>query len=273
MKLTLNGNRKAQLIVVLLVGAALKLYYSTATVNQLRWILAPTTLLVELISRTRFEFESHAGYINSDHTFLIAASCAGVNFLITAFLMLSLGGLWRNRSRKIPWGFIPATVLFAYLATIVANTVRISTALRLRDFPLGRGQLSFDEMHRFEGIFIYFGFLLLLFLVSEKLPYAKDTQPLSPIARTDFLRQALFPVLVYYGVTLAIPVANGAYTSGTDFWKHSAFVLVIPWLLILPLAVFRFCKERYVERSRLSRPRQDAQPGHTITVARVTSSG
>ncbi len=54
MKLRLDGKRKAQLIVVLLGGAALKLYYSAATVNQLRWILAPTTLLVELISRTRF---------------------------------------------------------------------------------------------------------------------------------------------------------------------------------------------------------------------------
>src|SRR6266581_9094745 len=107
MKLRLNGNCKAQLIVVLLGGAALKLYYSTATVNQLRWILAPTTLLVELISRTRFEFESHAGYISSDHTFLIAGSCAGVNFLITAFLMLSLRKLWRDRSQNIVWKFIP----------------------------------------------------------------------------------------------------------------------------------------------------------------------
>jgi len=260
MKLRLDGNRKAQLIVVLLAAAGLKLYYSTATVNQLRWILAPTTLLVELISRTRFEFESHAGYVSSDHTFLIAASCAGLNFLITAFLMLSLGGLWRNRSRNIPWRFIPATVLFAYLATIVANTVRISTALQLRDFSLGRSQLSFDEVHRFEGIFIYFGFLLLLFLVSEKLPYAKDTQPLSPISRSGFLRRALFPVLVYYGITLAIPVVNGAYRHGKDFWEHSAFVLVIPWLLILPLAVFRFCKERYVETSWLSHPGKNGNP-------------
>ncbi len=273
MKLRLDGKRKAQLIVVLLGGAALKLYYSAATVNQLRWILAPTTLLVELISRTRFEFESHAGYMSSDHTFLIAASCAGVNFLITAFLMLSLGGLWRNRSRNIPWRFIPATVLFAYLATIVANTVRISTALQLRDFSLGRSQLSFDEVHRFEGIFIYFGFLLLLFLVSEKLPFGKRTQPLSPIARTDFLPRALFPVLVYYGVTLGIPVANGAYRQGMDFWEHSVFVLVTPWLLILPLAVFRFCKERYVETKLVKSPGKEWQSSHTITIARVISSG
>ena len=128
-------NRNAQLVVVLLCALTLKLYYSTASANQLRWILAPTTVLVELVSGTPFEFESHAGYITSDRSFVIAASCAGVNFLITAFLMLSLRKLWRDRSRNPPvnvaWKFIPAAALFAYLATLVANTVRISTALRL----------------------------------------------------------------------------------------------------------------------------------------------
>src|SRR6267142_5972898 len=74
--------RNAQLFVVVLCAAAVKLYYSTASVDQLRWILAPTTFVVGLISGSRFEFESHAGYLNSDRSFVIAASCAGVNFLI-----------------------------------------------------------------------------------------------------------------------------------------------------------------------------------------------
>src|SRR2546423_10968093 len=87
----------AQLIVILLCALTLKQFYSTANVNELRWILAPTTVLVELVSGSRFEFESYAGYINSDHSFIIAASCAGVNFLLTAFLMLSLGKVWRER--------------------------------------------------------------------------------------------------------------------------------------------------------------------------------
>ena len=80
----------AQLVIVLLCAVVVKLYYSTTGVNQLRWILAPTTFVVELISGSRFEFESYAGYMSSDRKFLIAASCAGVNFLITSFLMLSL---------------------------------------------------------------------------------------------------------------------------------------------------------------------------------------
>src|SRR6185436_18980102 len=91
--------RNAQLVVVIFCAGAVKLYYSTASVNQLRWILVPTTAMVELVTGSRFEFESYAGYISSDRSFVIAASCAGVNFLITAFLMLSLRKLWTARSQ------------------------------------------------------------------------------------------------------------------------------------------------------------------------------
>ncbi|HKP45072.1 MAG TPA: exosortase K, partial [Pyrinomonadaceae bacterium] len=98
----------AQLMIILLCALALKQFYSTANVNELRWILAPTTFLVQFISGTRFQFEYYAGYISSDHSFIIAASCAGVNFLLTAFLMLSLGRRWRVRSQKFSWISLPA---------------------------------------------------------------------------------------------------------------------------------------------------------------------
>lgn len=231
-----------QLAVVLFCAGLVKLYYSTASVNELRWILAPTTALVEFFTGTRFQFESHAGYMSSDHTFLIAASCAGVNFLITSFLMLSLRKLWANRSKVVAWRFFALAAVFAYLATLIANTVRISSALLLRRTPLEIG-LSPDQLHRFEGIFVYFGFLLLLFLVSERYSGTEDskrmpcTSPKKASERLDWLRRSLFPLLVYYGVTLGIPLANGAYRQGSEFREHSLFVLLTPLLLLLPFAI------------------------------------
>jgi exosortase K len=117
-------NRAAQWVVVLLCAFTLKLYYSTASANQLRWILAPTTAFVELISGGAFEFESYAGYLSADRRFLIAPSCAGVNFLIAAFLMLSIRKLLNARSKNIGWAFIPAAFVIAYVVTLVANTAR-----------------------------------------------------------------------------------------------------------------------------------------------------
>lgn len=239
------SKRNAQLVVVLLCAAVAKLYYSTASVNQLRWILAPTTALVELVSGSRFEFESYAGYMSHDRSFVIAASCAGVNFLITSFLMLSLGKLWRDRSHDTPWRFIPSAALCAYLATLVANTVRISTALRPERMPLETGWLSPNQLHRFEGIFIYFGFLLLLFTVSERMSsgVASSSENASALFRRPFC-----PLLFYYAMTLGIPLVNGAYGRGADFWEHAGFVLLTPLVLIIPLAALRFYKNQRVKR-------------------------
>src|SRR5215510_1909132 len=227
-------NRIAQCVVALVCAFTLKLYYSTASADQLRWILAPTTALVELLSGASFEFESHAGYISRERGFLIANSCAGVNFLITAFLMLTMRKLLGDRSKKIGWGLIPTAAVIAYLATLVANTARIAIALRLRQMRAGIGWLNPDQLHRFEGVFVYFGFLLLLFVISEKMSSEKPS---------GLFRQSFFPLLVYYATMLVIPLANGAYSRGTDFWEHSLFVLLIPLLLIFPLAAFRFIRD------------------------------
>src|SRR5215475_926826 len=125
----LRWTRIAQYVVALVGAFALKLHYSTASADQLRWILAPTTALVELVSGASFEFESRAGYISRERGFLIAGSCAGVNFLITAFLMLSIRNALGDRSKKASWAFIPIAAVIAYLTTLVANATRIAIAL------------------------------------------------------------------------------------------------------------------------------------------------
>ena len=254
----IDMKRIAQLVAVLLCAGGVKLYYSTASVNQLRWILAPTSAIVELVSNSRFEFEAYAGYINSDRSFVIAASCAGVNFLITSFLMLSLRELWRDQLRNISWAFIPVAAFFAYVATLIANTVRISTALRLRQMSFETSWLSPSELHRLEGIVIYFGFLLLLFLMNERLRTGKGNDRTQTVAsegltqagrRGRLFRQALFPLLIYYATTLGVPLVNGTFRRGftpSEFWEHLGFVLLIPLVLIIPILVLRLVKDRRV---------------------------
>ena len=245
----------AQLVVVLLSAAAVKQYYSTSSVNQLRWILAPTTWLVEFISGTDFAFESYTGYMSSDHTFVIAASCAGVNFLITSFLMLSLRRLWKDRASKIPWSFFAGMAAVAYLVTIFANSMRISSSLVLRRTSLEIG-LSANQMHRFEGIFIYFGFLLMLFLVSERMGQRGATRATDFRSATgSLLRHSLFPLLIYYATTLAIPLANGAYRQGSDFREHALFVLVTPLLVLVPVMVLQLYRQQISQLGKGACPR------------------
>lgn len=234
-------NLIAQLIAVLLCGAAIKFYYATAGVDELLWILGPTRSLVELASGVDFVYESGAGYMSSDHSFLIAPSCSGVNFLITAFLMLTIGRLWRNRSGKTGWSHIPVSLVAAYLTTLAANTVRISTALYFRRQDPELIWLNPDQFHRFEGIVVYFGFLLLIFVANEKM--MPDSEPIRPRERW---RRWLLPLAVYYGTTLGVPVVNAMFKGGlakVGFWEHSIFVVLVPLLLLGTVAAANFVKD------------------------------
>jgi exosortase K len=228
------GRRKliwgAQLAVVLLCALALKFYYSNATADELRWILAPTTAMVELLSGRSFAFESHTGYMSSDHRFVIAVPCAGVNFLITAFLMLGLRRLWRDRLQEVSWTFLPITAALAYVATLIANTTRICVALEIQRRSFEIDGLSGNQLHRLEGILIYFGFLLLLFMLTERMELAKPRTAL------------LFPLAIYYATTLGLPLLNGSYRQGIPFWEHFAFVLALPLIIMIPFLLFvPFC--------------------------------
>ena len=214
----------AQLVVVVLCALALKVYYSTATPDELRWILAPTTALVQLLSGRSFAFESYAGYMSSDHRFVIAVSCAGVNFLLTAFLMLGLRRLWRERFQAVSWRFVPVVAVVAYVTTLVANAVRICIALEIQEHSVQVSGLSGNQLHRLEGIVVYFGFLLVLFVLTEKRGVKLNR------------RVVLFPLGVYYLTTLGIPLLNGSYKQGIPFFEHSLFVLILPLILLVILA-------------------------------------
>ncbi len=220
--------RAIQIVTVLAVALALKYHYSVASVNSLRWILEPTRLLVGAVTSHTFRFESYAGYLSDDRTFIIAASCSGVNFLIIAFLMLNAGQLYRER--RLTWTQIGISMLVAYFATLIANTVRIAVALQMMNYDLRIGDLGDEDIHRIEGIVVYFGFLLLLFFVSEKI--ADRTRP-NP---STLIRRSLIPLVVYYIATLGIPLAGGAYRE-MAFWQHSVFVIVIPLIVILPFLI------------------------------------
>jgi exosortase K len=235
-----------QLLLILAAVLGLKLYYSAASVNELRWILTPTTLLVELVTGRSFVFESHAGYMSSDHTFLIAASCAGVNFLITAFLMLSLQDLWRNQLRPgnflslKSWLFLPAAAVISYVATIVTNTVRISVALQMQQTPLKVSWLNANQLHRLEGVFVYFGFLLLLYVISEKTIFRRLREGRrNASGASSVFRHAVFPLLIYYVTTLGLPLANGAYRQ-PSFLEHSLFVLLAPLAVVVLVSVVAY---------------------------------
>lgn len=178
--------------------------------------------------------------MSDDRSFLIAPACSGVNFLVTAFLMLALGKLWRHRPDGIGFHFIPIGLAIAYVNDRRKHGKDLDGALYAKAGP----DVDLAQSCRnapFEGIVIYLGFLLLLFVISETLDPNVQLQTHS---RWRKARRYLLPLAIYYATTLGIPIANGAFRRGlgaSEFWHHALFVLFTPIALLLVIAGSHYC--------------------------------
>jgi exosortase/archaeosortase family protein len=152
--------------------------------------------------------------------FLIEKSCAGINFMIAAFAMVTLALSHRIESTTSAVRVVAVSVLASYAAALMVNASRIALAMWLAVHRVAVGRLSSAQIHRLEGIVVYFGGLVLLY----KLVHWIDRSP---------ARRLAVPVAWYYAITLALPVANGAAAAGAVFVEHALVVLVLPPLLIV----------------------------------------
>lgn len=160
----------AAVVVLALAGAyLLKDYYSGADFEGLRWVLAPTTGLVQWLTGAGFEVEAHHGYISRELYYAIVPSCSGVNFMIAAFCSVACGLVHTRRNLRAKLTLLPIAAVAAYGATILANAVRIAIAIRLHVAGVALGPLTADRIHRLEGIVVYFLFLCVTFAVAARL--------------------------------------------------------------------------------------------------------
>lgn len=243
----------AVLIVALALAAALalKLHYSAAAADDLRWILAPTAALVGLVTGAEFVAEAGAGYLSTELRYLIAPSCAGVNFLIVAFCALVLGFVRPHRRATGNAAIAAASAAAAFAAAVAANAIRISLALWLHVHAVSWGWLTPDRIHRIAGVAVYVALLLLLFAAARRL--ARRPAGL------------WIPLAAYAGVALLLPLVNGAHAR-SDFWEHAAVVVAVLVGAGLVIAA--------LQRARLGakRPSSLQAPARLATVTRATAS-
>ena len=153
---------------------ALKAFYSHAGFDALGWILTPTVRLVGWATGIAFELEPHHGYLSRDHFFLVAPACAGVNFLVVAFVSLCLGLAHACTTAAARVALVAGSAVAAYAATLLANATRIALAVRLREVGAALGPLTPARLHCAEGVAVYFACLLVLFAVAARVTGARD---------------------------------------------------------------------------------------------------
>jgi len=125
--------------------------------------------LVGVMTRTTFALQPGEGYFSRDRLFLIEKSCAGINFMIAAFGMLMLALLHRVRSRFSAARVLSVSLLASYSAAVLVNAVRIAIAMWLGAHPAALSAFSAADVHRVEGITVYFGGLVLLYELARRL--------------------------------------------------------------------------------------------------------
>ena len=162
---------KTKLIVVLvamLIAWGLKRHYSEARADDLLWILTPTAHLVGVVTGATFTRQPGEGYFSREQLFLIEKSCAGVNFMIAAFAMLVIALFHRVRSAVAVLMVLGVSLAAGYTAAILVNTVRITMAMWLAAHPAALPAFSAGDVHRVEGILVYFGGLVLLYELTQR---------------------------------------------------------------------------------------------------------
>jgi exosortase/archaeosortase family protein len=150
--------------------------------------------------------------------------------MIVAFVLLSLCFLPRFRRPGARWAWLGASACIAYLATLTVNALRIVITLAMKADPTLRFGASFEQVHRIEGVVVYLGSLWLLYVCTEQ-GFGRRKSAFA--LRT---RHIAVPWLLYVGITVIVPLANGA-AAHAGFTRHAATVLAVASLAAAGLAL------------------------------------
>jgi exosortase K len=163
------GIQPCVLAAALLIAWGLKRHYADARADDLLWILAPTAQLVSVATGAAFTLQPGEGYFSREHLFLIEKACAGINFMIAAFGMLVFALFHRAASVVRAAQVLGVGLLASYLTAVVVNALRIAIAMWLAAHPAALPAASAADVHRVEGIVVYFGALVLLYELAQRL--------------------------------------------------------------------------------------------------------
>lgn len=205
---------------LLLLVFAIKRAYSTAGADALGWVLVPSCWLATHAGGVSLAYEPGAGFISHTPRMVVGPACAGVNFLVVAWLALYFCAQARFASmrRKLVW--LAVCGASAYLATIATNGVRIILAAHLFNADIYGGAVTKARVHLLLGVVLYCGTLLLACEVIERRLSRARTLTRT---RAAAFRTRCAPLLWYLGVVLLVPLLRRAWAADPRrFAEHAA---------------------------------------------------
>ncbi len=220
---------------ILVLG--LKIIFGNAGSERLLWILHPLALWTEMLSGVLFTYEPGVGYVNHSLRFIIAPSCAGINFLMISCLMLIYSFVHRMNTRIKGLYWTAGSILVSYVFTIFVNGIRIVLSIYLPLFLKKTGWvplcLTPGQLHTMIGTAVYFLSLLVLYQIGDN-----SSGRIAGIQRKQTLFKITFPVFWYLFPVLGLPLLSRmAYKDYENFFGYELPVLLVCGAILLPICL------------------------------------
>jgi exosortase K len=202
------------------IALGLKWFYSRADATDLLWVLAPASWLAGFLGGLDLVYEEGAGFIIHEHRLVVGPSCAGVNFLVIAFLCLyfSFGRYASGRSLWLLYSLVTS-----FGATVVTNSLRIVVSAHLWSADIYGPWMNREQMHLLAGVAIYYASLVALYLAVA--------------SRLRAQAPAIAPLCWYLGIFLGVPLASRMFRGTPGLTENAVWVVAVVLLLTLVKAL------------------------------------
>ena len=139
-----------------------KYWYTLGNSEDLWFLLSPVNACIELATGSTGIYTAN-GFMHTGLPIIIDKSCAGFNFWLLSFSLLSLTTLhfYPTHRQKLTACLVLAAT--SYMVTVFVNVSRILIALLTLKHKAVHPSFSKDWMHEAQGAFVYLLFLILLY--------------------------------------------------------------------------------------------------------------
>ncbi len=164
-----KNNNTPYYIAALGLGILLKLYYKILDVSDLTFILKPTNYLIGHLTGSTSVFIEDNGYFHEQLNIVIDKSCSGFNFWVLCFLLFAFLIVKHIHQRTVKILAIPLALICGYVTTLVVTTSRIFVSIVIQQHTENIIQSKHYLIHEAIGIITNLTFLILAYLLAEKL--------------------------------------------------------------------------------------------------------
>ena len=155
-------------VVTVLIFILLKLGFKYADQEDVIFLLKPTDMLINLITGSSSIYIETQGYYHEQLNIIVDKSCAGFNFWILSFTMITFLFLKYTRSHLQKIVSILIALISAFFLTLLVNTSRIFVSIITQSKLSDILNLKANIIHEGIGIIINLSFLILTYLIIEK---------------------------------------------------------------------------------------------------------